>query len=70
MGRCFAFPTRQLATNPVDSLTEQLRSYLDWDKSHLTVLSTLVIALIKKRTVNLTQLATTLPGTSKTMSCY
>ena len=56
--------------NPVDSLTQQLRGYLTWNKSHLDVLSTLVIALIKKRTVNLTQLATTFPGTSQTLSCY
>ena len=60
----------QVAINLVDPLTQQLRSYLDWNKSHLDVLSTLVIGLIKKRTVNLTQLATTFPGTSKTLSCY
>ena len=42
--------------NPVDSLAGQFRSYLDWSKSHLDVLSTLVIALVKRRTVNLTQL--------------
>ena len=56
--------------NPVDSLTQQLRTCLDWNKSHLDVLSILTIGLIKKRTVNLTQLATTFPGTSKTHSCY
>jgi len=56
--------------NPVDSLTQQLRTYLDWNKSHLDVLSILVMGIIKKRTVNLTQLATTFPGTSKTLSCY
>lgn len=56
--------------NPIDSLTQQLKTYLDWNKCRLDVLAILIIGLIKKRNVNFTQLATTFPGMAKTSSCY
>ncbi len=55
---------------PADLLTTQFRSYLDWNKCRLNVLSYLVLALIEKQTVNFTRLATTFPGKSQTSSCY
>ena len=56
--------------NPISSLTEQFKPHLNWYKPHLDVLSILIIAIIKRRTVNWTELATTFPGTAKTSSCY
>ena len=56
--------------NSISSLTLQFKLYLNWNKSHLDVLSILIVAIIKRRTVNWTQLATTFPGTAQTSSCY
>ena len=56
--------------NPISSLTEQFKLYLQWHKSHLDVLSILIVAIIKRRTVNWTELATAFPGVAETSSCY
>ena len=56
--------------NSISSLTLQFKLYLKWNKSHLDVLSILIVAIIKRRTVNWTELATTFPGTAQTSSCY
>ncbi|WP_318654078.1 hypothetical protein [Endozoicomonas euniceicola] len=56
--------------NSISSLTLQFKLYLHWNKPHLDVLSILIVAIIKRRTVNWTQLATTFPGTAQASSCY
>ena len=56
--------------NSISSLAIQFKLYLKWHKSHLDVLSILIVAIIKRRTVNWTELATTFPGTAETSSCY
>ena len=56
--------------NPINSLTKQFKHYLHWHKSHLDVLSILIVAIIKRRTVNWAELATTFPGVAATPSCY
>ena len=56
--------------NPVSSLTQQFRPFLNWNKPRLDLLSMLIIAIVKKRTVNWTQLINTFPTTTKGTSCY
>ena len=56
--------------NPINSLTKQFKPYLHWHKSHLDALSILIVAIIKRRTVNWAELATTFPGVAATPSCY
>ena len=63
-------PSLQVVMNSISSLTLQFKLYLKWNKSHLDVLSILIVAIIKRRTVNWTELATTFPGTAQTSSCY
>ena len=56
--------------NPINSLTKQFKPNLHWHKSHLDALSILIVAIIKRRTVNWAELATTFPGVAATPSCY
>ena len=60
-------PSLQVVMNSISSPPYR---YLKWNKSHLDVLSILIVAIIKRRTVNWTELATTFPGTAQTSSCY
>jgi len=56
--------------NSVSSLAQQFKPFLDWNKPRIELLAMLIVAILKKRTVNWTQLITTFPTTVKGDSCY
>lgn len=56
--------------NSVSSLAQQFKPFFKWTKPRLDLFAMLVLAIIKQRTVNWTQLINTFPTTVKKASCY
>ena len=49
---------------------QEKMSHLEWNKARLTLLSQFILALIKTRTVNLTEIAVAFEGKSQVSSNY
>ncbi|MDB2384573.1 IS4 family transposase, partial [Endozoicomonas sp.] len=54
----------------VSSLAQQFKPFLKWNKPRLDLLAMLIIAIVKQRTVNWTELINTFPTTTQSTSCY
>ncbi len=54
----------------IAKLTEIFNSRLGWNKARADLLSLFIVALIKVRSVNLTEIAVAMPGSAKTDSKY
>ena len=52
------------------TLADILKNNLDWNKARIDLLANMIIALIKVRTVCLTEIATALSGKAKKDSKY